>query len=218
MNVLFLLLQLFWPICSMLALLLGLEFHIHSEPVYFLLWSGLTFLIWKRSRSEASMWNLALFPATVLVCAAEILYFKSFLAIPSAVLRCCCAYEKLSTLPDKWYVSLVKGINTLLVIGFIALCGFDLTFGSIGKITVIQEAVSPDGSYTAQLIDDNQGALGGSTLVKVTQADILPLGFAAFRPETKTVYNSSWGEFMTTTLSWADETTLLINDTPYPVQ
>lgn len=49
-------------------------------------------------------------------------------------------------------------------------CFFDfiaLIFGNIGQNTVVQTVESPSGKYYAQVIDSDQGALGGDTLVDV---------------------------------------------------
>ena len=215
MTVLFLTLQLFHPLCRLSAWALGLEFHLYNESLYLILTAVLSFLLWKKS--QTSLWNLALFPLTVLACAWEILLLRSLLAVPSTAIRCSFAYAMIAPLPDKWYTYLSKGLFTLLTIGLAALCGFDLIFGSIGSETVVQEIPSPSGAYTAQLIDDDQGALGGSTKVQITQPNLIPLGIGALRPKTQTLYTGPWGEFESMTLAWQDENTLLISETPYPI-
>lgn len=217
MTPLFLLLQVFWPLCCLIAFAFHIEFHIYSETVYFILISIVSLILWKMRPERRSLWAIAVFPITALVCVGEMLFLRSVLAIPSALVRCGCAYAMLSSLPDKWYTWLTKGLSMLLIIGMIGIGFFDLTFGRIGKTTVIESLPSPDQSRTAQLIDDDQGALGGSTLVRIVHKDILPLGFAGFRPMTRTIFCSSWGEFETTSLSWLDDSTLLVNDTPHTI-
>lgn len=57
-------------------------------------------------------------------------------------------------------VTLVAGAVVWL---FLFMCLF---FGNIGVTKVMHGKESPDGRYVAEVIDDDQGALGGSTIVK----------------------------------------------------
>ncbi len=52
-----------------------------------------------------------------------------------------------------------------LPIGFLSFIA--LIFGNFGQNTVVKTVVSPSGEYYAQVIDSDQGALGGDTLVDV---------------------------------------------------
>ncbi len=45
------------------------------------------------------------------------------------------------------------------------LCGF----GEFGKTSVVKEVISPDQNYVAELVDVDEGALGGETLVNVKE-------------------------------------------------
>ena len=79
---------------------------------------------------------------------------------------CCCI------LTVKYGKPLALKIITLILSAFIILpVGFTgfvmLLFGNIGETTVIRSIVSPGGTYYAEIIDDDQGALGGNTLVDV---------------------------------------------------
>lgn len=215
MGFLFLLIQLFWVLAHSLSGLFGSEFYLYNEAVYWAVSGALSVLLWKLDRKQPSYWNIVFFPITVLCCAAELLFTRTPLGVPFAIVRCLCAYAYLSPLPEKWPKYLAKGINVLLILGFLGICGFDLTFGSIGKTTVIQETQSPGGAYTAQLIDDDQGALGGNTLVKVFEKDSFSLLVGGIRPKSKTVYRGPWGEFKSIDLVWENEYTILIHGKAY---
>ena len=79
---------------------------------------------------------------------------------------CCCyltvKYGKPSALK---VVALVLSALMILPIGFFSFIA--LIFGNIGQNTVVQTVESPSGKYYAQVIDSDQGALGGDTLVDV---------------------------------------------------
>ena len=62
-------------------------------------------------------------------------------------------------------IALVLSALMVLPIGFISF--IFLIFGNIGQNTIVQTVESPSGKYYAQVIDSDQGALGGDTLVDV---------------------------------------------------
>lgn len=62
-------------------------------------------------------------------------------------------------------VALVLSALMILPICFFSFIA--LIFGNIGQNTVVQTVESPSGKYYAQVIDSDQGALGGDTLVDV---------------------------------------------------
>ena len=150
MGILFLLVQLFWPLCYFGAMPFGLEFYLYNEMLYWVISAIVSVLIWKADKKRASYWKISLFPLTVLCCVWELLFTRTPFAVPFAIVRCACAYAFLAPLPDRWPKYLAKGIYIWLILGFIGICGFDLTFGSIGRMTVVQEAKSPSGACTAQ--------------------------------------------------------------------
>lgn len=124
------------------------------------------------------------------------------------VIKCC---RKLSV---KIVFCAVPGLFALIlaVISF-----FAAIFASIGKTEVVQAVSSPDGRYVAELIDDDQGALGGSTLVWVrrnTDVDLVVIRLKSF---SQSIYTGRWGEFHDMTLEWKDDRSILINGTEYPV-
>lgn len=98
----------------------------------------------------------------------------------------------------------------------ISFFGFiSLVFGNIGQNTVIQSVLSPDGTYYAEVIDSDQGALGGDTFVDVYEnRGINALVFRIFK-EPKRVYYGAWGEFKNMEISWKDDNCLVINSVEY---
>ena len=95
-----------------------------------------------------------------------------------------------------------------------------LPFAStIGYRAVMRSATSPERNYRAEIIDVNEGALGGATIVEVydlrKQFDgILFL----FQKEPQVVYYGDWGNFETMKLKWESEQVLLINGHPNKVE
>ena len=95
----------------------------------------------------------------------------------------------------------------LFFVGFIAFIG-----ASIGTTEVVDTVMSPDGRYRAELINSDDGALGGDTVVKVYDETAL------FWRRPQTVYIGPWGEFEDMELYWISDTVLSINGKAYEIE
>ena len=113
-------------------------------------------------------------------------------------------------------VVLVIGIVLAVHVGFLGFLA--MIFGSIGKDTVVQSVESPNGAYIAQLVDSDQGALGGDTLVLVYEQNNIDLFFLRIEKEPQLVYSGQWGAFKQMKLEWKNEHCLLINETEYEIE
>lgn len=213
----FLFLQIFWPFCHYGTKLFGLEFYFCNDSLYLILSAVLAILLSKKKKDAPAFCNIAAFPVAVISSVWTMLITRSVLAVPYAVIQCVCGYTFLTSVSQRWYKYAAMALNTLLILAFCGICFLRLTFGMIGKLTVVQEVSSPGGAYTAQLLDDDQGALGGNTLVRIQQPNLISLGLFSIRPQTRTIYRGGWGEFDHIDLTWQDEATLLINNKPYTV-
>ncbi len=104
----------------------------------------------------------------------------------------------------------------LVPVGFF---GFlTVVFGSFGQNTVVRTEESPDGQRYAELIDSNQGALGGDTLVEVYRRGGFNAIVFSVSPKPQTVYIGPWGEFEFMELYWKNDTCLVINGREYTVE
>lgn len=100
----------------------------------------------------------------------------------------------------------------------VALFGlFILVFGNFGKNTVVKTVVSPNEKYYAQVIESDQGALGGDTFV-----DVCNNGFDAIvfqiNKKPQRVYKGGWGESEEMQIYWKDDSCLIINSTEYNIE
>ena len=107
--------------------------------------------------------------------------------------------------------------NSILLLLLLAAFFFTMTFGQLVQETVVNRAVSPNQSYTAVVIDSDQGALGGNTLVDIEHnASGINVCLGRFTKITR-AYTGRWGEFNTMSIEWKDDSTLLINGESYQV-
>lgn len=113
-------------------------------------------------------------------------------------------------------ITLVLSVLLSIPVGYIGFLA--LMLGGIRQDTVVQAVQSPAGTYYAEVIDSDQGALGGDTIVNVREDK----GFNAllFKVEKKPqeVYFGQWGEFMDMEVYWKNNNCLVINSTEYEIQ
>ena len=109
-------------------------------------------------------------------------------------------------------------LSALMVLPVGVFCFIALTFGNIGQNTVVQTAESPSGKYYAQVIDSDQGALGGDTLVDVYEKSKINVGLFKIEKKPQRVYTGDWGEFNTMQIYWKDDDCLVINSAEYEIK
>ena len=113
-------------------------------------------------------------------------------------------------------VALVLSVLMILPICFFSFIA--LIFGNIAQNTVVQTVASPNGKYYAQVIDNNQGALGGDTLVVVNQSCRINLILFKVEKKPQRVYLGDWGEFKNMQINWKDNNCLVINSVEYEIK
>jgi hypothetical protein len=93
----------------------------------------------------------------------------------------------------------------------ICLC---ILLSDFGANTVLAHEISPNSTFCAEVIDDDQGALGGATILNVYKYDkSFSIGSFVFRKDEKKVYSGRWGEYKS--LYWIDDNNLKMNNTTY---
>ena len=127
----------------------------------------------------------------------------------------CCCY-----LTVKYGKPLTLKVVTLVLSALMILpiCFFSFIALIFGQNTVVQTVESPSGKYYAQVIDSDQGALGGDTLVDVYQD--CGINALVFRIEKKPqrVYFGEWDEFNNMQIHWKDDNCLVINSVEYEIK
>ena len=114
----------------------------------------------------------------------------------------------------------IMGTSLLILVPLVLISMLFACFSRfpIGKNTVVQTLSSPAGTYYAELIDSDQGALGGDTVVNVYTAKAeVDMFFLEVRKDPQMVYLGEWGEFENMKLEWESEQVLLINGNPYAI-
>lgn len=145
-------------------------------------------------------------------------YSKIWVFVSGFVCVGCCCYITIKYC--KPFVlkltSLIISALLLLPIGFASFIA--LIFGNFGQNTVVQTVESPSGKYYAQVIDSDQGALGGNTFVDVYEKSEFNL--IVFRVEKKPqrVYSGQWGVGENMQIYWKDNGCIIINSVEYEIE
>lgn len=211
----------FVPVCYGIAQAVGWEILVKGELPLFL---GLTILsvtvaVRLKTSQESSVLALVLYPVSILNGLVCLWITESLMGIPCmavCVLCCFTLFRKLA--PAHIWRKPVAVLSAFLVVVLIVLSALTAFVGMMSRVTVVQSADSPNGTYTAQLIDADYGATGGDTLVKVwDNSRTVKLGLVWLTPHHQEVYRGNWGAFMDMTLSWQNDSTLLINEKAYPI-
>ena len=129
---------------------------------------------------------------------------------------CCCFLAVKHGKPVALRVAaLVLSALMVLPVGF---CSFiALIFGNIGQNTVVQTVASPSGTYYAQVIDSDQGALGGDTFVDVYEKSGVDVILFKTEKAPQRVYVGDWGEFANMQIHWKNDDCLVINSEEYKI-
>ncbi len=92
-----------------------------------------------------------------------------------------------------------------------------MVFGMmIGYTEIVDTVYSPGGVYRAELLDINDGALGGDTVVKVyDERGSLDLGVCRLEKKPQIAYMGPWGAFKDMELKWDSDECLRINGKDY---
>ncbi|MDE6110376.1 MAG: DUF5412 domain-containing protein [Eubacterium sp.] len=130
---------------------------------------------------------------------------------------CCCFLTVKHGKPVALRITVfVLSVLIALPIGFFSCTA--LIFGNASQNMVVKTVESPSGKYYAEVVDSDQGALGGNTLVDVYEK--IGIDSIIFKIEKKpqSVYSGEWGEFENMEIYWRDEQYLVINSVEYEIK
>ena len=131
---------------------------------------------------------------------------------------CCCFY-----LTVKYGKSFILKIAALVLSALMVLpiCFFSfiaLVFGDFVQNTVVQPVESPSGKYYAQVIDSDQGALGGDTLIDVYENSGIDAVLFKVKKHPQRVYHGDWGVYKNLQIYWKDDTYLVIGSVEHEIK
>ena len=221
-----------FPLLLILAKLTGYSVKVENGVVYALLTTALYWLCGgmllqasqsefseKKSETEEKPDRLrnALLCITLFVSLLNIFVFSAYVQSMSAI-----ALEASWFLLTAWIVLTrvrsvwVRVICLLPLIVFSGDLFFIFLMGQIGETAVLASEASPDGRYCAEVLDHDEGALGGSTGLYVYRIPgTFSVGSFSFRRDYEEVARGDWNTFEI--LQWQDETHVVYNGRVYEI-
>lgn len=222
MSRLLLILLMLHPFGVALSSTMGYTFELFNDTVYAIMMAvvaGYTVVLSANTEiGSFSKLQTVLAPISLIASVFFLLDVMSpWIVIIMAICVGCCIYLSWISVRPK-LLKVISLILTALLISPVGFLGFiALVFGGIGKNTVIQSVPSPNGTYYAELIDSDQGALGGDTLVDVHHSKRINALLFQIEKKPQRVYHGEWGEFEDMEIYWKDDNCLVINSKEYDV-
>ncbi len=101
-------------------------------------------------------------------------------------------------------------VGGLMLLPVIFLSFLLTVMNDFGSYRVVDTYYSPDGKYYAQVIDSDQGALGGDTVVEVYKSGEINLGFFKIVKGPRMVYFGQWREYEHLLIYWREDNSLVV--------
>lgn len=138
--------------------------------------------------------------------------------IASMIICVCCCYLTIKH-GKPLALKITCFVLTALMVLPIGFLGFTaLVFGDFGENSVVQKVESPNGAYYAEVINSDQGALGGDTLVDVYENKKIDALIFTISKKSQRVYSGEWGEFEDMEIHWKNDNCLVINSVEYIIE
>lgn len=110
-------------------------------------------------------------------------------------------------------------VSLSCIIFFIPICFIsllDCLFSGFGIDRVVHVEYSPDREYKAEVVDSDQGAMGGAVFVNVCNTEpVIDLYFIKVSKKPHCVYSGEWGGYKGMELYWKDNHILSVNGSDY---
>lgn len=216
----------FLPVCKLLGFIFGYNFVFNSYPISIIILSSINIIVLELLFSlKISLNNVQTKFSTFVMPLSAInglvyIFESNWKATILFVLICCgCSIILFVKFTHPIKIKIITVFLSAILLILLLFCSFvDFIFENFGANTVVKSVASPQNTYTAVVIDSDQGALGGDTLVDVYyNGKSINLIFCKFSKSPIRVYTGGWGEFEQMQISWENEYTLIINGKKYYV-
>lgn len=127
----------------------------------------------------------------------------------------CCFYLTAKCAKPSALKKISLALSALAVLPVCILTAFTMMFGDFGQNTVVKTIASPNKIYYAEVIDSDQGALGGDTFVDVYERKGIHTPVFKISQKPQRVYQGDWGEFENMEIYWKNDNCIVINSAEY---
>lgn len=110
-------------------------------------------------------------------------------------------------------------VYVIVQIPFMLLLILLLLASNFVAVTVVTSEMSPNSVYLAEVISNDEGALGGSTHVKIWQQNCnINLLIGKLKKDPKRIYTGRWGDAFGMSLRWETDDILYIDNVRYEIK
>lgn len=141
----------------------------------------------------------------------------ALVAISMFVCLCCCAFLSVRRGSPLALKITALVLSALMILPIVILGFFAMIFGNLSENTVVRSIESPNGTYYAEVIDSDQGALGGDTFVDVRE-NVVDAYVFKISKIPKRIYQGDWAEYTDMEIYWKDDHCLVINSVEYTIE
>lgn len=215
------------PFCLLFSNLFGFSFSLTNYTAFSVICVIVSIFTLVVVLVETELFNdkkySVLFGVSLLFCVVTWLFFISKCGVSLSLVFLLIAFACVAVIN----VKLTKGkkkkvvLSLLTAVSFLFVSLFAIAFvfvGSIGASTVLDTIQSPDGIYYAEVIDVDQGAFGGNTVVKVSKKREAEILIFHFQEKGETVYIGEWNEYDDMEIFWKENNCLSINSEEYIIK
>ncbi|MCI1966873.1 MAG: DUF5412 domain-containing protein [Oscillospiraceae bacterium] len=208
------------PFFRIVGWILGYDFVLYSDPLcstalaaIFFIGTIFLFVFQKSLSIRSAVFSALLLPMSLVSGICFLSQHSTKLIAVCALIDFVCAIAVFSKFSGPLALKIISGILSVLFFFALLLVSFAEIMRSN---TVVKSVSSPSNQYVAEVIDNDQGALGGNTWVHVKdKSRTVNLLIGKFSKHPILVYTGRWGEFTDMQISWESERALLINGKRY---
>ena len=212
------------PIFELVGLISGLDFTIYNEvavawvQTILAVGSAIAIFIMKPEYDVAGkVFCMILPPVSILnaICFADSQW--GFAVIFAVLWSVSCYAIYIKFVPDSGFKAFSAVVSVLCAISFVLVyLVFGIFFPLINTKTVTESIDSPNGELVAEL-QTEKSFFSEKAVITVRKAEPVRAVIGCFEHDPIELYEGESHEIHTATISWKDDTTLVINGTEYPV-
>lgn len=216
----------FYPLFTLILYPFGYKVYIPFAFTYSL-WLAVIFMyanyfIKKNEKTENSKATLILAPFLPAITAANlaVLLLNDKSPIIALVMGICLIFSAVIT--EKILKTTKTKVLSVISSGLICLFALIFSFATFlsslfGVKTVKSVICSPERTYYAEVVEIDQGALGGETVVNVYRSKNIRAGLIGISKKPQEIYTGDWGEYKTMQIEWKNEKTLTVDGKEYSI-
>lgn len=212
-----------FPVLELIGLCTGLEFRIHGEAAFAVIFAVLSvsatvfFFIFKPSFSRTGRIFLTFAAPLSLLTAISFVCAEWGASVIFALVWLGCVFALyIKFLPDSNGKAITAAVSVLLAIALVVIYLWGIIYGAfVSKTEITSTFPSIDGYYQAEL-GTEKSVLSTKTVIYVsrTEAEFGAL-FGSFWQESKLIYEGEEYEVKLAQINWLNETTVVINGEEY---